>query len=360
LFLERITTVIRNKKLDFLRGIAVTGVILQHSILKNAFTQSGWIGVDLFFVLSGFLVSGLLFAEIKKYNDVSPGRFLIRRGFKIYPAFYFFLLTMFIFKNVYKEEIPTEKVLSEIFFLQSYIRSFWLHSWSLAIEEHFYLFIAALIWWWTKSGFILKTKKALTVLIVIWFAVVCMRFAYCIAHIDEESIHFFATHLRCDGLLLGCILSFCFTFIDGTRDFFYRKRFFLIPLALLLLTPIYFWKAGDFLMDTYGITSFHFAFALIIAYASLDLKYKLPAIPAGFLNGFCYVGLYSYSIYLWHAFVMEICDRQFQDWRMHTLIYIPASYILGIFFSWLIEWPFLRLRERFFPGRKDAFSGLAG
>src|ERR1700722_9204731 len=80
----------RSKGIDVLRAIAVLLVIAYHAgvpVLRNA----GWSGVDLFFVLSGFLVSGLLFSENKTFGKIRVGRFLIRRGFKIYPAFYLML-----------------------------------------------------------------------------------------------------------------------------------------------------------------------------------------------------------------------------------------------------------------------------
>src|ERR1051325_7889657 len=90
----------RNQSLDVLRGVAVLLVIAYHypyfSIMKIA-----WIGVDLFFVLSGFLISGLLFLEIQRTGSIRIGRFLLRRGFKIYPAFYFYiLLTALVFPSL--------------------------------------------------------------------------------------------------------------------------------------------------------------------------------------------------------------------------------------------------------------------
>src|SRR5689334_20467843 len=79
----------RLTELDFLHGIAVILVLFAHHYLTIYTATMGWIGVDLFFVLSGFLVSGLLFAEYQKFGNIDTKRFLIRRGFKIYPAFYF-------------------------------------------------------------------------------------------------------------------------------------------------------------------------------------------------------------------------------------------------------------------------------
>src|SRR5438045_3895822 len=85
----------RNQSLDVLRGIAVLLVIVSHYSgtlpRPSALLETGWVGVDLFFVLSGFLISGLLFSEFEKTGSINLKRFWIRRGFKIYPPFYVFM-----------------------------------------------------------------------------------------------------------------------------------------------------------------------------------------------------------------------------------------------------------------------------
>lgn len=86
----------RNKRLDILRGIAVLFVLGRHGVMEGVWKETGWAGVDLFFVLSGFLISGLLFSEYKRKRSIDLARFIIRRGFKIYPSFYLMLLTTFL------------------------------------------------------------------------------------------------------------------------------------------------------------------------------------------------------------------------------------------------------------------------
>lgn len=86
------TTTNRLREIDFLRGVAIILVLLRHKYLFKFTTTMGWIGVDLFFTLSGFLVSGLLFKEFIKFGDIQPKRFLISRGFKIYPIYYLFYI----------------------------------------------------------------------------------------------------------------------------------------------------------------------------------------------------------------------------------------------------------------------------
>jgi peptidoglycan/LPS O-acetylase OafA/YrhL len=88
----------RIKQLDLLRGLAILLVRGQPPVIKRPETgqlglfgsmwqRFGWTGVDLFFVLSGFLIGGLLFAEFKRTSSLNTGRFLIRRGFRIWPGY---------------------------------------------------------------------------------------------------------------------------------------------------------------------------------------------------------------------------------------------------------------------------------
>ena len=116
----------RIRGLDFLRGIAIVGVLFRHFEIDFFLAGPGGYGVDLFFVLSGFLVSGLLFSEFKKRGKVNVGRFLIRRGFKIYPSFYFFIITtILVYSICFGSEFHTSEILSELFFLQSYVGGIW-------------------------------------------------------------------------------------------------------------------------------------------------------------------------------------------------------------------------------------------
>src|ERR1700740_43634 len=132
----------RNKRLDVLRCIAVLLVMFNHGGIWPAAAHHGWIGVDLFFVLSGFLISGLLFSEYKKRQSISFKRFFIRRGLKIYPAFYAFLLLTGITGELVFHSHPTgAQYFHEVFFVMNYEHGVWDHTWSLGVEEHFYIFL---------------------------------------------------------------------------------------------------------------------------------------------------------------------------------------------------------------------------
>jgi peptidoglycan/LPS O-acetylase OafA/YrhL len=117
----------RQLSLDLLRGIAVLLVIVCHCHVTEpilaTIKRGGWIGVDLFFVLSGFLVSGLLFKQHAKEGRIRPIQFLIRRGFKIYPAFWVFIAFTVLSFDVTHGHIPWDKMTGELLFLQSYTKT---------------------------------------------------------------------------------------------------------------------------------------------------------------------------------------------------------------------------------------------
>src|ERR1019366_6522082 len=137
----------RSPQLDLLRGMAVLLVIAHHYPYYDYLYRVGWAGVDLFFVLSGFLISGLLFTDWKRTGRLSIGRFFLRRGLKIYPGFYVFLLI-----TALSLRLHGGRFWNEVLFLQDYLPNFWAHTWSLAVEEHFYLLLPFVLLIFSKSA----------------------------------------------------------------------------------------------------------------------------------------------------------------------------------------------------------------
>src|SRR5437016_8612267 len=129
----------RNQWLDVLRGVAILLVLGRHSSYAyiRPWAIIGWSGVDLFFVLSGFLISGLLFSEYQQRGCIDVKQFWIRRGFKIYPSFYVLLMFTAVLIWMKRGKLPMA-LLGDAFFLQGYAPHILEHGWSLAVEEHFY------------------------------------------------------------------------------------------------------------------------------------------------------------------------------------------------------------------------------
>jgi fucose 4-O-acetylase-like acetyltransferase len=114
----------RNQILDVWRGVAILLVLGRHYDYFRFWQSIGWAGVDLFFVLSGFLISGLLFSEYKRFGNISVKRFWLRRAFKIYPAFYCMIAFTVGLLLLTGQSVP-KQLLHDCFFLQNYLPPFW-------------------------------------------------------------------------------------------------------------------------------------------------------------------------------------------------------------------------------------------
>lgn len=358
----------RLRHLDFLRGIAVLLVLLRHYALADILYEIGWIGVDLFFVLSGFLVSSLLFNEYKKYNNIKPGLFLIRRGFKIYPLFYTAIIITIIFSSLYNhlgwtnDRIFRGALVSEIFFLQNYFGHLWDHTWSLAVEEHFYFSLAILIFLLTRKKIL--NNKGLFTFIFLSVSVVCLglRIYVFLNYPYDNNIHLYPTHLRIDSLMFGVFLSYNYTYQrEGFISFFQKWKKILLPVAFIFLVPPFIFKINSFFMNTFGLTMLYLGFGVIISVMMssqnidlvLDRFFTKPVV-----NIVSKVGFYSYSIYLWHMIVLKyfmIMVEKVSPVKIDNLvlffIYFFGSIFIAIGFSKLIESEFLKFRDRHYPSR---------
>src|SRR5581483_8784144 len=203
----------RFRNLDGLRGIAVLLVVLYHAPARPwLFEYGGWTGVDLFFVLSGFLVSGLLFREHLRYGSIHPGRFLIRRGLKIYPAFYFFLAA-FVFEQVWlaHRRLPTAGMVGEALFVQSYGHSLWAHTWSLAVEEHFYFTLALGLFLASRAGRAQGFAPVAWVCVAIIVISPALRLLGTLGLFPGKDVGHM-THYRLDALSCGVLVSYMYHF----------------------------------------------------------------------------------------------------------------------------------------------------
>jgi peptidoglycan/LPS O-acetylase OafA/YrhL len=139
--------------LDVLRAVAVLLVIGRHAApcpqqapagyraVVDSWARGGWVGVDLFFVLSGFLIAGLLLREHAARGRIDYGRFLLRRGLKIYPPFWLLLAATVAMWSAAGRTPPATQLAAELFYVQNYWPGLLPHTWSLAVEEHFYLLL---------------------------------------------------------------------------------------------------------------------------------------------------------------------------------------------------------------------------
>ncbi len=359
--------------------------------------RGGWIGVDLFFVLSGFLISGLLFTEYKSRGTLSVGRFYLRRGWKIYPPF-FVLIAATLISNLIcgTPAVEFRQLLSELLFLQSYLPGLWGHTWSLAVEEHFYLLLplALVLMRRLKRNSPTPFQPVLPLAACIAVSALVLRLVNWHNHPNFSNItHLFPSHLRFDSLFFGVAISYVYHF--HTRWFVETLtpwRRWLIVGGALLLAPTFIWplRTTPFIF-TAGYTLCYFGSGLLLVGTLLcDVTRNGPIIGArggdhgpmvgeecaptsvkngllagasgfdGFLAraaGFmATLGAYSYSIYLWHLAVrlygVQLIERACgvtPGLSVRAASYVIGSLLLGVLMAKIVELPALRLRNRWFP-----------
>jgi len=358
----------RNKRLDILRCVAVLLVIGHHSNAFSILTKVGWVGVDLFFVLSGFLISGLLYAEFKERQAIGVGRFLIRRGMKIYPAFYVLLIGTIIAQLLlFKGPVPIRPYLYEMFFIQNYHFGIWTHTWSLAVEEHFYIALALMLVVFARLSPAQANPFRAVPWIFVFMALTCMSLRVLTIRLTPPSIFrtpwvMNTTHCRADGLFFGVFIGYLYHFRPEVIACLLRpvrNRIAVGILTAALLSTCYFFSRDDKFLLTFGLTFLYLGFGGLLV-LTLELRNILSgtgAIVASRIGRVCgVIGMYSYSIYLWHA-VLIAATQVFlrKNPHMHVAevalfpFYLLGSIALGIFFARLIEFPVLRFRDRLFP-----------
>jgi peptidoglycan/LPS O-acetylase OafA/YrhL len=345
----------REIELDFIRGIAILLVLVFHyrspnllitSKVLNRIEGFGWVGVDIFFVLSGFLVGGLLMKEWSRTGSVDAWRFLKRRAFKIWPGYYAFLLVATLFHVRPLKSFLWQNLLN----IQNYIPSSLSHTWSLAVEEQFYLALAATITLWTVRHW--RPATLLSSCILLAVLVEALR-AVLLVH--GKPVYFY-THTRLDGLLLGVALAAVRTFWPQWFEALQRQRALLLAVFAVGLWRLYVdfdaYPAPDAMSSPFLIT--------FVAYASAALLLLLYR-PGG-SHGRLYrlvarIGVFSYGIYLWHVSVERPVN-----WAVahvpHPFVAVTSMLLpyalaipLGIIATRLVELPFLRLRQRIVPSR---------
>ncbi len=309
--------------------------------------------MDIFFVLSGFLVSGLLFREYQKTGQINVLRFLARRAFKLYPS----LWVLTFFGAYLYAPVQWYQLVGELFFLQNYVGQLWLHTWSLAVEEHFYLLLSAFTLYWNSRTtppahlfryvpivFVLVTLLCLLLRIIVGFT-----FDY------SRAIHVFPTHVRLDGLMFGTWIGYQWHFQGlAQRQWWRRHRYTLTVMGIVLLMPAFIFPQSSRWLNIIGYNLFSMgSAALLLAFLAFDLRGSMIMRFVGRL------GSYSYSIYLWHLPV-EIITRTIMQprgwlegsgWYLYALIYLIGSLVWGIALYIVVELPFMRLRDRWFPSR---------
>lgn len=356
--------------LDNLRAFAIIMVFFfhynrwfEHPAWFPGVFKFGWTGVDLFFVLSGFLISSQLFAQIKREGSFSIKDFYIKRFFRILPVYYFVLALYFLLPVLSGTQLlpPLWKFLT---FTQNFGCDFEYHRsfgvvWSLCVEEHFYLLLPATLLLLLKTG---TFKRASILLLILFLAGFLFRLYswYGIYMHQSNGIEnkylwvstiYYPTYCRLDGLLAGVAIAACYNYLPShfSRLSKYANR--LIAAGLLILTPACF-LFGNNLDFARSIFSFPM---VSIGFGCLVLGAVMP-------NSFLYkwksrilsmIAKLSYSLYLIHMAVILLVQKIFAAWgiskdsNLMLVLSIICCIAVGLVLHYSIEKPFMKMREQF-------------
>lgn len=328
----------RNQALDVLRGIAILLVLGFHYSYFGWWKRVGWTGVDLFFVLSGFLISGLLFTEFKQRGRIRIGRFLVRRGFRIYPPFYLLMsitaVSVFLGRNRLRLFIP------EILFVQNYFPHIWGQTWSLAVEEHFYILLPLFLLFLQRIRRQPEFRSLPWVLVGVMLACLVLR---CVAVLDGVPTHAIQleTQFRMDSLACGVLIGYFYHFRRPLFDLASSMPLWIPGLALISISAFY--RQASPVMLTVGFSSLCIGFGCILIWAV-----PKPRRPSRLLGCVEWIGRHSYSIYLWHLPVGVFLFPGVISFRFF-LEGIAASIVVGAVMAKLVELPSTSIRDKLFP-----------
>jgi peptidoglycan/LPS O-acetylase OafA/YrhL len=335
--------------LDGLRAIAVLGVMSWHYVLPGV--KGGFLGVDIFFVLSGFLITKLLVEEWDATGGIHLGRFYLRRMLRLFPALFLLLLvTLPIVPRIWTW-YSLLYVTNWGLLAQKLGPSAIMQLWSLSVEEQFYI-----VWPPVLLGMLaLRTPRKLIITVVALLATASAAFKVVGWHsMDDWSRFYFGFHSRADELLIGCLLALFLSWsrLPGKAWFQMSVKVATIPaviwLGYLIVSAAVYW---ELLYHQGGVTWVALATAVVILQIMIAPFQWMRAILAW--PPMVQIGRMSYGLYLWHSPVAWMTDPRRYEWipvmsrPVQFVVRVALTFLVAGLSYHLMERPLLRLKHRF-------------
>ncbi|MGS3973626.1 acyltransferase family protein [Staphylococcus pseudintermedius] len=350
--------------LDGVRAVAVIAIIIYH--LNPQWLSGGFLGVDTFFVISGYLITSLLLTEYHNTGKIELMSFWLRRVKRLIPAVLFLVMGVIVLSLIF---MPTEiqKVRADSITAIFYVSNWWYimqnvdyfeqfavqplkHLWSLAIEEQFYLVFPIVLL--SLLSFIRRLKSIRIIFLIL---LVISMIAMMVLYVPNENVArvYFGTDTRIQTLLMGVLLALvwppfqlkakvnrqmrtmidtagvvglailfiCFKFVSETNSILYYGGFFLISTVTLLVIASSVHPSGYF---------------------------------AKFLGNkvFTFIGSRSYSLYLWHYPIIVLIHHQFVQGQIPPLVYVVEILLMVL----MAEFSYKFIEQ---PFRKEGFNIFA-
>jgi peptidoglycan/LPS O-acetylase OafA/YrhL len=335
----------RIPSLDGLRAISIALVLAHHvagtsySPIPASFANHmafGELGVRVFFVISGFLITGLLLKELDKQGNIRLGRFYFRRTMRIFPPYYAFIVALILLQAFGLIELLKGDVLHALTYTSNYHARSWNtgHTWSLAVEEQFYLL-------WPAALLLLGRRRGLVAAasLIVICPLIRVAESQLMPTLQEGIGHRFET--MADALAVGCLLAGMRHWLKAQplyQRILCSKFFFLIPLLVLVTNTMHdHWR--PFILV--GFTLMNVGIALTIDWCVTNHQTRVGRL----LNTgpMVYVGVISYSLYLWQQIFL---NRGSETVTASFPLNIGLAILCALASFYLIERPSLALRQR--------------
>jgi len=354
--------------LDHLRALAITYVLLFHYQLfghpdwVNRVGNFGWTGVDLFFVLSGFLIAGQLFDAIKKGKPISLREFFAKRFFRIIPP-YLAMLCLYVFIPFLREREHLASIWKYLTFTLNFgldlkTTGTFTHAWSLCVEEQFYLILPLtfLLLNHFKAG-----KKTIYILPALFILGFIFRYASWHYFVEPElsaeqfgatwtEFIYYPTYNRLDGLLVGVSIAGAYTFYPRVKEAINRYSNILMLLGLAILIAAWFVCTPEdtFMTALWGFPLIALGYGVIVA---------AIVCPANFLYKFKSVittqlATLSYGLYLSHKLLIHLSQMILQkagidkNGNLMMISCISIAIAGAVILRYTIEKPSLKIRDK--------------
>lgn len=343
--------------LDGLRAVAVIAIIIYH--LNPRWLPGGFLGVDTFFVISGYLITSLLLREYYDNQMIDLKNFWIRRFRRLIPAVFFMagvvityvlIFESGIIQTVKEDGIATLIYMSNWWYIIEEVSYFeaseprpFIHLWSLAIEEQFYIIWPAvlliLLLKFKNYKHIMLVTFLMTFISLLWMMILTVPY-------EDNSRVYFGTDTRLHTLLLGVLLAFVWPPFRLKRDIDHKVKLWIdgIGISAVLILIIFFITVDDSSHWIYygGLYLITLTTLLLIA-SSVHPSTVLPKLLGNPL--FLWIGTRSYSLYLWHYPIITLINMNFVQGQIPFYIILIEVLLTLIFaeisFRW-IETPFRR------------------
>ena len=334
--------------LDGLRAVSITIVLLSHFVSSTIFP--GGLGVYVFFVISGFLIARLLLSEQKATGRIGLVNFYLRRALRLYPVILVFVAAacgLMLFSGVTPSLVEMGSALfyySNFLYTSSgvHVQPF-IITWSLSVEEHFYLVFPALLIGCISSG-----SKAALVYAMAAVCIVCLALRILVAYVHPDLLQtryfYYRTQFRLDSMAFGVLIA-------GLCEFEAGRRWLLrlagpvglaASLAVILVCLLF---RDLWFRETLRYTALGCAIAVMISYVLFDGRFTGWILNHPIVS---WIGRLSYSLYLWHFLTPHIVGPLLAG--VSPLVRIPlltvAAFGLAAASYYALERPLLRLRAR--------------